>query len=230
MAKKIKKIYILTQEDEDGTTIVNGYEKKENAINEMKCYANKAKSELSTKDDEDSDEEDDGKYKIEDDEIFITETENSFYVENGTGRYFFYEVKELFLQDDRYTLKYDGTDYPEFKTYSLNAAINAAMADYETGQYSKIEIYDNAQEKVVWSTNSDFDDLKEYLDEWAIGKDVSDVDEYLKEKGAKYYDEGYDDGIGEGEYLMYKAYDFGDNTIKIYFSNISRLVTDIAYR
>ena len=229
MKQEIKKIYILTQEDENGTSIINCYLKKDNAINEMKHLSNQARSELNCEGDDK--EEDDGKYKIvNENEIIITETEDSFYISNETGRYFFFEVKEAYLQDDRYSLRYDGTDNDEFKTYSLKAAINAAMADYENGEYSKIEIYDNVREEIVWSTNSDFDDLKDYLDEWAEGKDVSEVDEYLKEKGAKCYDTDIDDGIDEGEYLMYKAYDFGENTIKIYYSSVTYKVTDIAYR
>lgn len=55
---------------------------------------------------------------------------------------------------DRYVLVYDGEeDYNGFSTSNLNAAIDAAIQDYEEGGYSTIEILDLATNRIVWTTD-----------------------------------------------------------------------------
>jgi hypothetical protein len=55
---------------------------------------------------------------------------------------------------DRYVLVYDGEeDYNGFSTSNLNAAINAAIQDYEEGGYSTIEILDLSTNRIVWTTD-----------------------------------------------------------------------------
>ena len=57
---------------------------------------------------------------------------------------------------DRYVLVYDGEeDYNGFSTSNLNAAINAAIQDYEEGGYSTIEILDSLSDRIVWTTDDD---------------------------------------------------------------------------
>ena len=57
---------------------------------------------------------------------------------------------------DRYVLVYDGEeDYNSFSTSNLNAAINAAIQDYEEGGHSTIEILDSLSGRIVWTTDDD---------------------------------------------------------------------------
>ena len=75
-----------------------------------------------------------------------------------------------------------------------------------------------------------FEDIKEHLDEWAEGKDIEEVEVYLRTKGAECCDEDIDDGVGNGEYLMYRAYELGEHTIKVYYSSTTHEVTCVQYR
>ncbi len=79
----MEKFYVLTEETEDKKTIINGYKTKESAIKEMKWYGERAKTEL-----------DDGE-----DEPFVSETEDSYYVNDDMGKYFFYEITEIIPKD-----------------------------------------------------------------------------------------------------------------------------------
>ena len=132
-------------------------------------------------------------------------------------------------EQERFTLLYDGEE-GDFSTKYLKNAILVALADYAEGGYEKIEVYDNEKEEVVWTTNSDFEDIKEHLDEWAEGKDIEVVEVYLRTKGAECCDEDIDDGVGNGEYLMYRAYELGEHTIKVYYSSTTHEVTYVQYR
>lgn len=78
----MEEIYILTEETEDGNSIVNGFKTKENAIKEMGCMAERAKTELY------------------DEELapHIEEKEDSFYIFNDTGKYYFYRVLTITLK------------------------------------------------------------------------------------------------------------------------------------
>lgn len=56
--------------------------------------------------------------------------------------------------EDKYVLLYDGEeDSNGFSTSNLNAAINAAIQDYEEGGYSTIEILDSSTNRIVWTTD-----------------------------------------------------------------------------
>ena len=56
--------------------------------------------------------------------------------------------------EDRYVLLYDGEeDSNGFSTSNLDAAINAAIQDYEEGGYSTIEILDSSTNRIVWTTD-----------------------------------------------------------------------------
>lgn len=66
--------------------------------------------------------------------------------------------KRLNESDDecRYVLVYDGDiDYNGFCTSNINAAINAAINDYEEGGYDTIEILDKMTDRIVWTTDED---------------------------------------------------------------------------
>ena len=78
----MEKVYILVEETEDGKTILNVYNKKKNAVKEMNAYIEKAKIEMKS-----------------DEEPIEAKTEVSYYVSNGMGRFFFYQVMEIILKD-----------------------------------------------------------------------------------------------------------------------------------
>ena len=76
-----------------------------------------------------------------------------------------------------------------------------------------------------------FEELKAYLDGWAIERSVDEVEEYLISQGAKYNDEWIDNGTDtEGEYVMGECYEFDGHYINLYYSNINPLVGCIEYR
>ena len=78
----MEEIYILTEETEDGNSIVNGFKTKENAIKEMGWMAERAKNELYD----------------EELEPIIEKEDDSFYVTNGTGKFYFYKVLTIELK------------------------------------------------------------------------------------------------------------------------------------
>ena len=78
----MEEIYILTEETEDGNSIVNGFKTKENAIKEMGAYSHRAELELY-----------DGEV-----EPIIEREDDSFYVTNGTGKFYFYKVLTIALK------------------------------------------------------------------------------------------------------------------------------------
>lgn len=76
-----------------------------------------------------------------------------------------------------------------------------------------------------------FEDLKNHLDEWAYGEEIANVEDFLEKQGAKWCDEGIDDGgEEEGEYLMYVVFSFNGKDIKLYYSNLDEEVSYIQYR
>lgn len=53
---------------------------------------------------------------------------------------------------DRYVLIYDGEQTNDaFKTHNLQAAIDAAIKDYEYGGYDTIEIFDSVENRIIWA-------------------------------------------------------------------------------
>lgn len=79
----MEKIYVLTEETEDKKTIIDGFKNKESAVKQLKRYGEKAKTKL-----------DDGE-----NESFVSETEDSYYVNDDMGKYFFYEITEITPKD-----------------------------------------------------------------------------------------------------------------------------------
>ena len=78
----MEEIYILTEETEDGNSVVNGFKTKKNAIKEMGWMAERAKNELYDEELEPS----------------IEEKDDSFYIFNCTGKYYFYKVLTIELK------------------------------------------------------------------------------------------------------------------------------------
>lgn len=74
--------------------------------------------------------------------------------------------------------------------------------------------------------------MEEEITNLCLGKDINIAETTLKEKyNVECYDDTIDDGDGNGGYIMKRCFETPNNTdIILYYSSVTRCVTDIAVR
>ena len=79
----MEKVFILTKEADDEKQVVDVFSTKEKAKAKMAKLAILAKDDIPKLDGE------------TEDDMFVIETEDSFYISNQIGEYYFFEIKEM---------------------------------------------------------------------------------------------------------------------------------------
>ena len=74
--------------------------------------------------------------------------------------------------------------------------------------------------------------MEDKIYDMCIDKYVDDAEDTLKEnfKKVSYCDEGYDDGLDDGDYLMYRTYDVDKYYVKMYYPQSTGIISCVDVR